>query len=217
MITGRQIRAARGLLEWRAEDLAREAGLARVSVSNLESESVQPQEKTIASIIAAFDRNGIEFLEGEGVKVRQGEVRIFRGRAGYRQFLDHVYFTLKDNGGRIRQFNLSDEAYLPYGDDYGYEHMKRMETIKNLDARVLTAENDCSFPAKYCKYRWLDKVGQRLVPYYVYNDFLGMLLFTSDHNIEGLCIKSKLLADKYSEQFEMFWAASTAPKKCGKK
>jgi transcriptional regulator with XRE-family HTH domain len=114
MITGRQIRAARSLLEWKAEDLARAAGLTRVTVSNLEAGSVQPQEKTIASIVAAFDKHGIEFTDGEGVKVRQNEVRVFSGRMGHKQFLDHVYFILKESGGgRIRQFNLSGRSTSP--------------------------------------------------------------------------------------------------------
>src|SRR5271154_6814788 len=119
MITGRQIRAARGLLEWKAEDLARKSGLTRVTVSKIESDLVQPQEKTLASIIAVFDKHGIEFLEDEGVKIRKQQIRIYSGKAGYRQFLDHIYETLKPEGGRIRQFNLSDANNLSFADDYG--------------------------------------------------------------------------------------------------
>ena len=36
MITGRQMRAARALLEWTVEDLARNAGLNRATVFNIE-------------------------------------------------------------------------------------------------------------------------------------------------------------------------------------
>lgn len=211
MITGRQIRAARSLLEWKAEDLAREAGLTRVTVSNLEAGSVQPQEKTISNIISAFDKYGIEFLEGEGVRVRQNEIRVFRGKTGHALFLEHVYSVLKDNGGRIRQFNLSDGKHLPYAGDLAAAHLKKMGEIKNLDARVLVAEGDNNFPAKYCVYRWLDKNGQKLIPFYVYNDYVSMPMITSDHNIETLSIHSKLLADKYSEQFELFWSTSKTP------
>ena len=79
MITGRQVRAARSLLEWKAEDLAREAGLTRVTVSKIESGLVQPQEKTLAAIVGAFDKYGVEFLEDEGVKSSKApDTRLFR-------------------------------------------------------------------------------------------------------------------------------------------
>jgi transcriptional regulator with XRE-family HTH domain len=211
MITGRQIRAARSLLEWKAEDLAREAGLTRVTVSNLEAETVQPQERTIASIGAAFDKHGIEFTDGEGVKIRQHEVRVFTGKAGHKQYLDHVYNVLKKNGGRIRQFNLSDEERFPYAGDAFDEHLKKMETIGNIDARALVRQGNHNFPAKYCTYRWLEQIGQLLIPFYVYNDYVSLPIVKSDHNIETLSIHSKLLAEKFSQQFELFWEKGGNP------
>ena len=42
MITGRQIRAARGLVDWSAATLADKAGLTRETVSKIEDETVQP-------------------------------------------------------------------------------------------------------------------------------------------------------------------------------
>lgn len=211
MITGRQIRAARALLEWHAEDLAKEAGLTRVTVSNIEANAVQPQEKTLASIVRAFDQHGIEFLEDEGVRVRKNQVRIFTGKVGYKQFLDHIYDTLKESGGRIRQFNASDGVYLAYADEYVDAHLKRMEKLANLDARVLNMEGDSNFPASYCIYRWLDKANKVLAPYYIYGDFLAMPMYNSDHNVEVISIHSKLLSEKYVEQFGLFWDSAKIP------
>jgi transcriptional regulator with XRE-family HTH domain len=213
MITGRQIRAARGLLEWNAEDLARKSGLTRVTVSKIESDLVQPQEKSLASIIAVFERHGVEFLEDEGVKIRKQHIRIYSGKAGYRQFLDHIFETLKASGGRIRQFNLSDANNLSFADDYGQAHLQRMAKIHDLDARVLTPHGDATFPASYCDYRWLSKADKGLAPYYIYDDYLAMPMYESAHKRELLVIHSKLLAERYVEQFDMFWAKSSAPKK----
>lgn len=210
MVTGRQIRAARALLEWKAEDLAREAGLTRVTISKIESDSVQPQEKTLACIIAAFDKYGVEFTEDEGVKMRRHEVRIFSGNSGYRQFLDHIYHVMKD-GGRIRQFNASDGVYLPHAADYVDIHLQRMAKVPNLDARVLVSKGDRNFPATYCTYRWLDDTANVLMPYYVYNDFIEMPMLNGDSNIEVISIHSRQLADKFSEQFDIFWRVATVP------
>jgi transcriptional regulator with XRE-family HTH domain len=210
MITGRQIRAARSLLEWKAEDLAREAGLTRVTISKIESDLVQPQEKTTAGIIAAFDKFGVEFTDDEGVKIRKHEIRVFSGSAGYKQFLDHIYSVVKD-GGNICQFNASDGVYLPHADEFVPAHLKRMSKIQGLNARVLTVEGDYNFPAKHCDYRWLKKSDKVLMPYYVYGEYIEMPLFNSDHNIEVMSVHSKQLAEKFTEQFDLFWENALTP------
>jgi|ERR1700761_2273193 transcriptional regulator with XRE-family HTH domain len=209
-ITGRQIRAGRALLEWSREDLAEKAGLTVTTVSNIESDARQPQEKTLASIARVFDQHGVEFLDDEGVRIRKKQARFFTGKVGYKQFLDHIYDTVKD-GGRIRQFNVNDGKNLSYADDYAAVHMERMSKIANLDAQVLTLEGDTNFPARYCTYRWLDKSNKLSIPYYVYNDFLAQAIYKSDHNIEVISIHSRLLSDRYVEQFERFWNTAINP------
>jgi len=210
MITGRQIRAARSLLEWKAEDLAEKAGLTRVTVSKIESNDVQPHEKTIAAIMRAFDQNGIEFLDDEGVRVRKHQIRVFSGKEGYIQFLDHIYDTMKD-GGIIRQFNLSDGNNLAYADEYKTAHLERMSKIQNLDARILTVEGDYNFPAKYCVYRWLRRENKILIPYYLYNDYIAQSVSKTTNHIEVISLRSTLLAEKYTRQFGLFWDDALLP------
>ncbi|MDD2325699.1 MAG: helix-turn-helix transcriptional regulator [Alphaproteobacteria bacterium] len=212
MITGRQIRAARGLLEWKAEDLAKKAGTTRVTISKIESDLVQPQEKTLTRILAAFDKHGVEFLEDEGVKIRKQNMRIYSGKAGYRQLLDHIYETLKD-GGRIRQFNFGDERYLPYADNFVSEHIQRMGGIENLDARVLALKGEVTAPLDYCEYRTLDKSYAVMAPYYIYDDCIIMSLNDSSHKKEFMSIHSKFLVEKYAQEFDLFWAKSDNPPK----
>ena len=175
-ISGRQIRAARGLMGWSMEDLAEKAGLTTVTIRHIESDAVQPQEKTLASILIVFDKQGLEFGEDEGVKIRRQHIRHYSGKAGYRQLLDHIYETLKD-GGRIRQFNFGDLRYLPYADEFVAEHLKRMANIDDLDAKVLEARGDTEIPVSYCSYRYLDAVFKDMAPWYLYNDYLVMSLF----------------------------------------
>jgi hypothetical protein len=212
MITPRQIRAARGLLEWSGDDLAEKADVTRATLSKIESDLVQPQERTLSRIAEVFDLHGVELLEGDGVKMRQQEVRVFSGKTGYRQFLDHVYLTLK-NGGRIRQFFLNDRSGPSFMDDYGQAHVARMGMIDNLDAKVLTAEGDTEFPASYCLYRWINKDDADLAPFYLYGDNVVMPLHESLHKREWVSINSKLLAERYMKQFDKCWANASVPKK----
>jgi len=211
MLSGRQIRAARGLLGWDATDLADKAQMTRETIYRIESDTVQPQERTIAKIIRIFDLHGVEFLDDEGVRIRKNQVRVFSGKEGYRHFLDHIYDTLKDGNVKIRQFNLSDGKNLPYADDYAQVHMERMKKIPDLDAKVLTIEGDYNFKAPYCEYRWLNKSNKILIPYYVYGNYVSQSVVKNANAIEIVSIYSKLLAERYTEQFDLFWNSAIIP------
>ena len=77
MITGSQIRAARGLLNWSASDLADKVAATRQTIFRLEQADGVPSTKiqTILSIIAAFQEAGVEFIgspdKGAGVRFKQ--------------------------------------------------------------------------------------------------------------------------------------------------
>lgn len=212
MITGRQIRAARALLEWSGTDLAQKSGLTQMTISNIESDKVQASEDSLQNILTAFDKHGIEFLDSDGVRVRQQEVRVFSGKNGYRQFLDHVYATLK-NGGRIRQFFLNDNSGPSFADEYGQAHIERMAKIDGLDAKVLCVEGDTEFPAPYCSYRWASKDDTDLAPFYLYGDNVVLPMYESNNKREWISINSKLMAERYAKQFDKCWAKASAPKK----
>jgi transcriptional regulator with XRE-family HTH domain len=212
MLTSRQIRAARGLLGWSGDELADKVDVTRATLSKIESDLVQPQERTVARISEVLDKHGVEFLEGDGVRMRQQEVRVFSGKTGYRQFLDHIYITLK-NGGRIRQFNMSDSRTVTFDEDYVEAHLVRMGQIDDLDAKVLTHEGDTDFMADYCTYRWMSKEDADLAPFYLYGDYFMLPMYESSHKRDWISIKSKLLVDIYSRQFDKFWAKASVPKK----
>ena len=75
MITPAQARAARGLLGWNQQDLAKEAGVGIVTVHQLEAGTSQPRRATLDVIKRAFERAGVEFLDenggGPGVRLRK--------------------------------------------------------------------------------------------------------------------------------------------------
>jgi predicted transcriptional regulator len=77
MVSPAQSRAARGLLAWNQQDLAREAGVGIVTVHQLEAGTSQPRRATVDVIRRAFERAGIEFIDenggGLGVRLRNPE------------------------------------------------------------------------------------------------------------------------------------------------
>jgi transcriptional regulator with XRE-family HTH domain len=75
MITAEQSRAARGLLAWSQQDLAREAGVGVVTVHQLKSGTTQPRRATLEVVRRAFEAAGVEFIDenggGPGVRLRK--------------------------------------------------------------------------------------------------------------------------------------------------
>jgi transcriptional regulator with XRE-family HTH domain len=75
MITAPQCRAARGLLAWTQQDLAKEAGVGIVTVHQLEAGGSQPRRATLDVIRRAFESAGVEFIDenggGPGVRLRK--------------------------------------------------------------------------------------------------------------------------------------------------
>jgi transcriptional regulator with XRE-family HTH domain len=211
-ITGRQIRAARGLLGWSMEELADKCDLTRITIRQVEDDTVQPQERTLNKIFAVLDKNGIEFLPDEGLKVRKQETRSYSGKAGYRQLLDHIYETLK-SGGIIRQFNFDDLRYLPAEESFVGEHLLRMKSIKGLDAKVLEPANQESLHVEYCSYHSMDKKYNDMAPWYLYGDYLVLSLFETGGKREFVTVQSKLLAERYLKEFDIFWDLADEPRK----
>jgi transcriptional regulator with XRE-family HTH domain len=215
IISGRQIRGARGLLGWSMEELADNCEITRLTIRQIESEAVQPQEKTLARILTVFDKEGIEFTENEGVCIRKHHMRTYSGKAGYRQLLDHIYETVQ-KGGRIRQFNFGDDRYISIADDYAAEHIKRMEAVEGLDAKVLVQEGDIGTPVSYCSYKTLDDEFKDMAPWYLFGDTL-ILPLTEGGKRECVTIHSKQVAERYIREFDTFWNRGANRQKKGRK
>ena len=75
MVTPGQCRAARGLLGWSQQELARNARVGIVTVHQLETGVSQPRRATLDVIRRAFELAGVEFIDenggGPGVRLRK--------------------------------------------------------------------------------------------------------------------------------------------------
>jgi predicted transcriptional regulator len=75
MITPEQCRAARGLLDWNQQDLAREAQVGIVTVRQLEAGLNQPRRATLVVVRRTLEAAGVEFIDenggGAGVRLRE--------------------------------------------------------------------------------------------------------------------------------------------------
>ena len=75
MFTSRQMKAARSLLAWNQPKLAAESGVSLPTISRMElyNDLVGGHARNVYAVLDAFERAGIEFLNGDapGVRLRK--------------------------------------------------------------------------------------------------------------------------------------------------
>jgi len=75
IINGGQVRAARALLGWSQRELSKKSKVAFGTIQRMESfdEPIGSRTKTLAKVVAVFEKAGIEFLNSEspGLRLRK--------------------------------------------------------------------------------------------------------------------------------------------------
>ena len=217
MITGRQIRAARGLLDWDAADLAKKADMTRETIYRIESGRTQAQANSLERIAKSLVEAGVEFLPDDGVKRHVGKVDRLEGPEALYRFFDDVYDTVKEGGDLcvsgaderlFAEFNINEEAAL--------RHRERMSAIKEkIKFRVLLKEGDTYFRnTSYIEYKWVQKDFFFEHPIYLYNNKLAFINFNK-HNLEIFRIVMPAMAKAFRLQFDFIWSHAMTPTKQG--
>ena len=83
LITGRHLRAARGLLGWTQRDLARRGKVALGTLRKMEESDghVDSRTDTLVRVMTALEKAGVEFLNDDKPGVRLGKPAAPRGSA----------------------------------------------------------------------------------------------------------------------------------------
>ncbi len=210
-ITTAQIRGARGILNWSQQDLSDRTDISTTSIGSIEKGTTKPRTSTLKVIQSAFEKNGIEFIEPDGMKRRSDDIRIFTGQDGYLDFFEDVYDTLAQNPGTEVLVNNVDERRFvkAHGKQADY-HVSRMKQLKDIEYKVLLKEGDNFFALNdTVEYRWLPKTHFSTVPFYSYGKKLAMLLFEAEPKI--IVIDHIAVSEAYRVQFTSIWDNALIP------
>lgn len=215
MITGSQIRAARGLLDWSADVLAERTGLSVDTIRNIEKGIVQAREKSFERIVQTFASYNVEFLPDEGVKKKSDSIIKLEGFKDFKFFMDQVYEAATESYSRdgtkpICICNLDNSLFRKYMKDYHTVHVDRLKALKGLEIRCLAAELDKNHisRATYLVYRYLKELKAIVAPFYVFGDKFALIDFDVQDPPKILLIHSSALAQSYRDQFNIMWSAA---------
>lgn len=205
MITPRQCKAARGLLGYTQEQLANEAHISKTGLNNFESGKTAIKSSTAESIASALQSGGVEFIEGEGVRLRQDRVEILRGDNSLVQLWDDIFYTLKEDGGEVLIRNVSEEDVSEAFSEQLSNHLKRL-IEHNISERIIVPEGTHQYPMPNITYKTQPKeimdtattscIYKNKVSFHIWNEET-ILLITSDH-----------IASAERARFEKMWQDS---------
>lgn len=213
MITGRQIRAARSLLDWTAQDLATKSGLTRETVSRIEADTVQARDESLGKIVKIIDAYGVEFIENQGVRFKPSGIEVYEGLARFDEFYDFLYEHLSVYGGEVC-LSIYDESVLAKNRSDPNKHRARMREVTERDPtitfRVLTSiSNFTSFG--YAQYRQPKNDLPSPTGFYAFGDCLALLSFADPASPYIIVIHSAPMAAAYKQNFYTLWDHSNIP------
>lgn len=207
MLTIEQIRAARALLDWSQADLAEKAGLSQTGIARIENGTNKPNSKTLAKIHTAFDSADIEFIDTSGVRKRTGDIKVLRGRGGFRAFMDDVYEVAKTTREDICLFNGMPEKFIEeLGADWYDAHAERMSKIDNdLKFKIIVKEGEKQLIANgFAEYRWFPEDMFHEKTIYSYGDKLAFLHF-GDKEVRIQVLNQAQFARSFRVLFDIAW------------
>lgn len=209
MITVRQIKGARGLLDWTQDQLAVAAGISRPSLTNLERGRTTPHSETLIRIRKTLERAGIEFISG-GCRLREDilDVQIFQGEEALFRLYDDVIATYTGSGGVIHISGVDERKFIRAGGERFFEYLKKFSELGIID-NLLARDGDMHLvvPAKY--YRWVPEEIFSQVPYMVYGEKYAIILWGPP--VRVTLIQNAEIADSYRKQFKAHWRRGKIP------
>ncbi len=214
MPTGKQIRAARVMVDWDADDLAKHVGMSRVSIQNIERGDARPKAETMEKIIHAFSDVGIEFTENEGIRRRPEGVEIFEGAERFDDFYDFLYEHLKHYGGEVC-LSISDQSLLAkYRKDPSihYNRMKALYAngiIKPF--RILASESEYFHRPMYSIFKVQPEGNISPTGFWAFGDCLALISFVHNPPPYVVVLRSAPLAAAYRQAFDIAWAVAKDP------
>lgn len=210
MISARQIRAARALLDWPQETLAEKSGVTDKTISNIEKGKTEARGDTARAIQEALENYGVEFLPNDGVRMKDDSVVVLEGDDAHERLLEDVFKTLHDRPGEEILIGGLREA--PPEDREKRKIVERhIASLKaaGITERLLVEEGDTNFIAPHKWYRWVPKKHFHPTKFHLYGHKLAMVSPGPPRKI--IIISNPLIADSYRSLFNFAWEHSTIP------
>lgn len=204
MPTGKQIRAARQLVDWSANDLAEKVGVSKESILNIERGDKRARPTTMEKIVKVFETVDVEFKGDHGIDLRDDTVRKIEGPNCYSRLLDEIYYKLSKGDeffvGMVDESLSSQEVHDAY---------KRI-VKKGIKFKKLIKQGNDYICGPLEWYRQIE-------PQYYQNAasifFMDKSAYLTENFEKVLILRDKATTQANKNFFNLIWNHATSPKK----
>ena len=203
LITPLQCKAGRIVADLSQDQLAELSGISKAAIQKFEKGDGDPRQSTIANLCIALESQGVEFLDGEGVRPKTGNIREFTGEKAHRQLLDEIYHDMKEAGGEILIKGV-DEFKWDSGDDKAFldNHISRLLKA-NVTERLLVSDK---FPFTATHNHWYRKIPSKYFSSHTQWIWAGKVAMVTWGTPEKITvIENKQLFESECKQFNFIW------------
>ncbi len=203
-ITIQQIKAARALMNWSQTDLGERSGLSQTAIANIENGKHRASENTLQSFLQAFDKAGVEFIEG-GVRLKPDSIEILEGDDCASRMPDIIFESM---------LRHDLDEYLVNGVDFGLIDQATHDSIKRQVSRLQqsgrkqrilveegTPREKIIGPLEWHRSLPSD-IFSAATPSFIYNDCFAIMLLEKK---QVIIIRNTSLADFQRRQFDWLW------------
>ncbi len=203
MITLAQIKAARALLNWTQETLAKASSLSLPGINNLERGLTTPRKDTLTAIENALNLAGIEFIDTSGVRLKTPDfnIEMIEGPGWLARYDDDIMSVLLTSDDEILQFSCDERLWMVYGSSTNHHYVDHKLKV-GFRQRILTPASADFISSPPEDYRLIAPEYFSRVSYQVYGNRLALILWEAQR---VTLIKSQMLADAFRAQFELLW------------
>jgi len=202
-ITPIQCRGARAILNLTRDQLSELSGVGLGTIGNFETGGSETRMQARNILRLTLENAGVQFIDSDGVRLRQDNIRTYEGEKAHRQLLDEIYHDLKETGGEVLIKGL-DESRWGSGDDEAFlkHHIDRL-IAADVTERLLVSEAH-NFPVVH-------KHWYRQIPVEYFSPatqwmFAGKIGMVTWGDVEKLIIiESKPLYDAETRAFNCIW------------
>jgi transcriptional regulator with XRE-family HTH domain len=207
MIDRKKLRAARCLVDWSQDDLARASGVNLSSISKFESGVVKKLNKSnedkireaLLSQGIRFTSNGVEFIDKQALRYFKGEDSLVRFYHEIEKLLSER--PNKGNRMEIWAFGVRELNFIQKLGDYTYQYAKRVEDLGDVELNVfLNPDNEIL--GKHASYKTLPEECRSESTVYVVGEVAAVIKWEP---LEIMIIQDKELAHALGASFKLLW------------
>ena len=200
-----QIKAARSLLGWSQADLAEKSGYSLPAINNIERGLYEARSVTMEDIIQTFEQNGIEFIDGPGVRIERNnfQIKAYEGEEALPILLTKIGLIMEKNPCELLLCGLDENALLENNEDDIKRLQSQIENSPKAKVRTLCYRNQSAGLtfSKFEKKIVDDNVP--LIPCAIYQDRVAFVILK--HSAQVAIMYGDVLSEKHRQYFNYIW------------